>query len=708
MVKLSILIAFFAVASVQAKTTYIYHENTFAVDGCQKLIAKVATLFNATTDKKGFCNVKNQQALGTMTHCIEGMPYKDARQNFLLSCKKYNLTETQYLASFDNATKYITNTSDIPKFSVKKLFYLPVYLSQKKINGAWSSEVGRYHNYNRANYYGVALISYWFFIILVAGLINLAYFVFPGFVKTFKGKAVNTYRRYITLPALFGQSHGHHYLILKYIQVLIPTRFESIMVFVWVLLAIIFASVNFQQNEPNIFWPNNIEGEMARKVGDRSGIMVLYLIPQLILFAGRNNFLIWLSGWQQSRFIMIHKWLARISFLLIVVHGVGLTLNGKTLGKYESRNAQSYMQWGYVATVAAAIMVFQSMMLFRKQNYELFLGVHIIMAVFFVIGGWLHTADDNYQLWFYAASAVWALDRAVRVGRLAVFGVKVANVQLISMETLRVTVPRPAFWKPFPGCIAFIHFLRPTCFWQSHPFTIVDSVTDSNTITFYLKVKGGITHGLYQYLSKQPGNTANIKVSIEGPYGTRSALNRFENIVLLAGGTGIPALYAHALDTVQKGMAKQSIKLYWTVRHYRSVEWFYQELLKLENTNVQVVVYVTQPLLGLIAPIVNHAADLSSEEEEEEQAELAEKKSDTQESGDYVSTLKQRLPFVEFREGRPEMKQLVEEEIGAAQGAIAFMSCAHGSLVDDTRRAVAEGLNKTNHRVDLFEELQGW
>lgn len=73
--------------------------------------------------------------------------------------------------------------------------------------------------------------------------------------------------------------------------------------------------------------------------------------------------------------------------------------------------------------------------------------------------------------------------------QIVLFGIKTAKVQLIANETLRVSVSRPSWWKPFPGCHAFIYFMRPSCFWQSHPFTIVDSALEANTITFTSKLK---------------------------------------------------------------------------------------------------------------------------------------------------------------------------------------------------------------------------
>lgn len=235
-----------------------------------------------------------------------------------------------------------------------------------------------------------------------------------------------------------------------------------------------------------------------------------------------------------------------------------------------------------------------------------------------------------------ATVSVWVFDHVVRLARLASFGLRTAQVQLIANETVKVTVSRPAWWIPFPGCHAFIHFMRPTCFWQSHPFTIVDSVVETRTITFYLKVKGGMTHGLYQYLAKQPSQTASIKVSVEGPYGNPVAINRFESSVFIAGGNGIPGLYYEATSIAKRFGEARSIKFYWVIRHYRTLEWFYQELQKLKDLpSITPIVYVTQPHIGLTEPISATLTDDELEQEEEQ-----EKKSDSYEKEDYIVKLR--------------------------------------------------------------------
>lgn len=679
---------------------HINRKKEFAVQACTALVGKTATYF-LPTDKVGYCNVNNQPALGTYAYCIEQIPYKDARKNFLDSCAPFHLTEEQYLDAYHNASNYLTNTTADPSFNISKVYNKPAILSKKKIIGAWDSEVGRWYNYNYAAWFGIALICYWYFVMLVAGLCNLTYFIAPNFVKSLTGGISNTFRKTISLPATFGKTHAHHKQFLRYILILIPTRLESILVFVWISLAIILSAILFHHDSPNVIWPQGPLTEIGRKVADRSGLIVGWLSPSLILFAGRNNFMQWLSGWTYSRFILVHKWMSRIAFLLCVVHGVGMTFNGKGLGKYDTRNAQIYVRTGYVALIAASIMVFQSLLVFRRTNYELFLLVHIAMALLFIAGAWHHTANDGYHQWYIASAAVWAFDRVVRIGRLFSFGVRSAQVELIANETLKVSVSRPAYWKPFPGCHAFIHFLKPTMFWQSHPFTIVDSAIDTNTITFYLKVKGGITHGLYQYLSKQPDNKATIKVSVEGPYGAPISIKKYENSVFIAGGNGVPGLYYEATDIAKKN-EKTNIKFYWVIRHYRSVEWFYAELCKLKQMGIETIIYVTQPHVGLTNPIVSKNID-SSEDEEEQQ-----EKGAGSESDDYISVLKKDLSHIEFREGRPDVYNIVDESIKEANGPIAFATCAHATMVDDARKSVRDNLQATKYRVELFEQIQMW
>lgn len=690
----------------------IYHKADLSVTACKTLFKKV--LYFEETDAKAFCNVDNQPALGSMAHCLKLSPHPKAIETFLKDCSSFGLTEKDFNQAYDNATDYlVSNFTADPDFNATQIYTKPIGLKKAKVDAGYRSAVDRFYNYNWSTWFGTALIGYWFFIVLVAGFCNLLYFIAPAFVKSLNYGFINFFRKYISLPATGRSKHLEHKSFLRIFQWIAPTRLETILICGWLIMALVFQIVHINFIQPDLFWIDRGTG-VGRKLADRTGVISLFLMPELILFAGRNNFLQWISGWSYSRFSLLHRWISRACTILVIIHAVGMTYNGKGLGKYETRNAKPYVQWGFVATICACIMCFQSLLVFRKKNYELFLLIHIIMAIFFVVGVWHHagSADQGYIQWSYASVAIWAFDRFVRILRLISFGVKKANVTLIADETLKVIVPKPSHWKSFPGCHAFIHFLKPTCFWQSHPFTIVNSHLEDNTIIFYLKVKGGMTHGLYQYLSNQPDNKAMINVMIEGPYGNRLPTRKFDTNILLAGGNGIPGLYSEISDLSK---TNSHTKLYWIIRHYKSIEWFYDELKALENLNVETIIYVTQPHVGLDGPIGGFATgpigggevdadDIDEVKNEKSDASASE---DDDLSNDHILQLKQNLNHIEFREGRPLVDDLVKSEISQANSSIAFVTCAHANLVDSTRKSIANNLS-TEKRVELFESNQAW
>lgn len=93
-------------------------------------------------------------------------------------------------------------------------------------------------------------------------------------------------------------------------------------------MALIMCCTNYVHVVPNYIWPDR-SNELGRKVADRTGQIVMWLMPPLVLFAGRNNFMQWISGWPYARFVYIHKWISRIVFFMSIAHAVGMTYNGK-------------------------------------------------------------------------------------------------------------------------------------------------------------------------------------------------------------------------------------------------------------------------------------------------------------------------------------------------------------------------------------------
>ena len=104
-----------------------------------------------------------------------------------------------------------------------------------------------------------------------------------------------------------------------------PSRILSIFIAVYVILNVIFSSVSFRTFSPNIFW-NSPQFELCEYVGNRTGTLSLVNMSIAILFAGRNNPLIPITGWSQTAFLTLHRWAARVAALQAIVHSIAYTL----------------------------------------------------------------------------------------------------------------------------------------------------------------------------------------------------------------------------------------------------------------------------------------------------------------------------------------------------------------------------------------------
>ena len=264
---------------------------------------------------------------------------------------------------------------------------------------------------------------------------------------------------------------------------LVPTRAESLILATFVIITTFFVFHNIHYNDGNpLFHHKN--NALLRYHAVRTSILASEMMPLLILFGGRNNFLQWVTRWDYSTFITFHRWVSRVIVILVLIHTVCYSLYLRSI----LTDFEAYIIAGGLAIIAGVFILIQGLLVLRRRWYEMFLLIHIFLAAVFVFGAWYHV-NDLYCLWFYYYSAViWLFDRVIRVGRLCSFGFPKAKVLLLADETLKVIVPKPKQWDAIPGGHAFIHFLRPSCFWQSHPFTYTISPENSEEIIMFIKV----------------------------------------------------------------------------------------------------------------------------------------------------------------------------------------------------------------------------
>lgn len=155
------------------------------------------------------------------------------------------------------------------------------------------------------------------------GIVVHTKILLPGFQKLLSSSTIWTkLQQHVFLPALFN---SRRLAPLPGNIGYVPSRSLSIFIGIYIVLNVILSSISFRN-----FWPNtwfaSTQFEMCEYVGNRTGTLSLVNISIAILFAGRNNILIALTGWSQTTFLTFHRWAARVATVQAVVHSIVYTL----------------------------------------------------------------------------------------------------------------------------------------------------------------------------------------------------------------------------------------------------------------------------------------------------------------------------------------------------------------------------------------------
>lgn len=394
-------------------------------------------------------------------------------------------------------------------------------------------------------------------------------------------------------PTLF---HRHVEPIFRLFH--LPTLGQTIYILLFTILTFILTLVNYG----NLFsFRATTEADILNYLGMRTGIISMAFLPLTILFAGRNNILLYITNWSHSTYLLLHRWIARLCLVIIILHSLIEFVRYSLQGRWGPEVAQAYVQWGIVGTFACLIMILSAQ--FRRYQYELFLISHIVLAVIFIVGTWYHLEikfqrERGYQQWIYLCSGIWFFDRVIRLGRVLKTGVRKATLTPIGDEVVRVDI-EGVRWSATPGQHAYLFLpaIRKWAPWENHPFSVIptslltpyatekeaydeksspstpsasgsgstppslhfgDTKTTPPTtagITVYIKRNKGLTRSLHSHQS------ASIRALMDGPYRNTSSrpVLSTDRLILFAGGIGItgvlPFVHAHP-----------NVKLYWSVR----------------------------------------------------------------------------------------------------------------------------------------------
>ena len=238
-----------------------------------------------------------------------------------------------------------------------------------------------------------------------------------------------------------------------------------------------------------------MEFELCEYVGNRTGTLCLVNISIAILFSGRNNILIALTGWSQTTFLTLHRWVARVATVQVVVHSIVYTLayfepGYEGASGYAAMAAEPFYWWGIIGTIALCLVITFALLPFRARFYEPFLVTHIVLVILSLVATWYHLVPHfgykfGYQTWLYISFGFWAGDRFLRLVRVLLYNHLAgsgseATVQAVPGSDgmlIEITIfPRVAWGFGRPGQHSFLSFpgmIRGTGrFWESHPFSV--------------------------------------------------------------------------------------------------------------------------------------------------------------------------------------------------------------------------------------------
>ncbi|KAF2120298.1 ferric reductase [Lophiotrema nucula] len=454
--------------------------------------------------------------------------------------------------------------------------------------------------------------------------------------------------------------------------------------------------------------PYHEKGVAAALRGRTGTLAALNLVPT-VLFALRNNPLIYILQVSYDDFNLFHRWAARITIIEAIVHTgswAGTVLKDGTIKDLENAlRVEASYTWGMVATVCFTFIFLQAWSPIRHAFYETFLNIHRLVVVFSIVGLWYHLEKHGLpQLpWLKIIIAMWSLEWAWRVGRILYFARPFKlntsyspkiKVEAMPGEACRVTVDLARPWQPTPGCHAHI-YMPALALWSSHPFSIAwahetqpfskeatlptlegevlapSAPAKSKQISFICRARNGFTRKMYERASQAEDLSFTTPGFIEGPYGGNHSLDSYGTAVLFAGGVGITHQVMYLKRLIQGAhdgtTCTRRILLVWTIPESDCLEWvrpWMDQVLRLPGRKniLRIMLFISRPKRKL-----EHLSD-----------------------------------SVKMIPGRPNIASLIDEEIRHRQGAMAVTVCASGGFADDVRAAVRPRLE--DGAIDFIEE----
>ncbi|KAH7122375.1 ferric reductase like transmembrane component-domain-containing protein [Dendryphion nanum] len=380
-----------------------------------------------------------------------------------------------------------------------------------------------------------------------------------------------------------------------------PLILPSLSVFIIVLAAFLLGLLYCLVPQP-LFWDSIEYGSPPLAI--RSGMMAVALMPWIVGLSMKANPISLITGIGHERLNVLHRWGGYLCLALSIIHTVPFYITPvwdkgarQVFESFFAKDGFYAYGTGIAALVPLGFLCVHSLPPIRAKMYELFVALHVPVAILFL--GMMFWHCHNYLTsWHYlfATLGIWMTSYLMRLFYLNwtnpfksawLIGDEAA-ITIMPENAIKVTIPTQMRWRP--GQYVYLRMPGISIF-ENHPFTIASLCSDDfpseygpgyRDMVLVFRPFGGFTNKVYQS-ALEHGPWKTYRAFIDGPYGgMQRRIEAFDDVVLIAGGSGITAIISQLLSLIKKmrdGKAvTRNVHVIWALKRPETMEWFKEEL----------------------------------------------------------------------------------------------------------------------------------
>ncbi|GAA5825973.1 hypothetical protein JCM11251_000072 [Rhodosporidiobolus azoricus] len=466
--------------------------------------------------------------------------------------------------------------------------------------------------------------------------------------------------------------------------------------------------------------PQNSTWNTIHVVALRCGWMSMAQLPALIAFTGRNSLVNFLTGIEYNHLRFFHKLLAVWMLVLGLIHTIDASV--AQLKYFHGAGVEELYLHNYLGQTGIAMLVGLFLTCFfawspiRKRLYELFLIAHVVGAIMIMVGIIYHV--PSLAVWLYVPLGFYIFERVARALQLMSISM-LARLQFRSpLIKARATliegavvlrVPYKGEWTA--GQHAYLSFWDPSLirtphvYFQSHPFSIANvpsldpdgSSNGTHDMLFVMRTRDGLTKTLASRLAASSTGSADLWMTVEGPYGGSTDTEQFHEILLICGGSGISHIMSMLADILYKAKTSYSratrVRVVWGVQNIEQSIWCLTELLNSAKTafeagvELQIELYVTR---GMAAPSPETVDLMTKELPAPPHLDTRRHSQMPAEEWDQMEKESPVADALTIIGGRPPLEALVPKFIANADGKTLVVVCGPAPMANSVRWEVTK------------------